>query len=491
MYLITPDRFVNGDPNNDSVPSLKESVNRNDITGRHGGDLEGIRRSIDYIDQMGFTAIWLNPVLENNQEKYSYHGYSTTDFYKVDERFGSNEDYRSLTKAARNKNIKMIMDMILNHCGSDHWWMEDLPTTDWINFNNTFQVTNHKRTTVQDQYASSYDKKYFADGWFVKTMPDLNQRNPLFATYLIQNTLWWIEYSGLAGIRMDTYPYPDKDFMTHWTKRVMEEYPNFNIVGEEWSTNPAIVSFWQAGKENHNKYISYLPSVMDFPIQHALVNALKEEESWSDGWQKLYEMLALDFLYPDPDNLVVFTDNHDMSRFFTQIDEDISLFKLGMAYLLTIRGIPQIYYGTEILMNNASSPDHGVIRSDFPGGWEEDTINVFNNAGLNTEQVEAQNFLRKLLHWRKTASAIHNGKLMHFAPYKGVYVLFRYSAMDKVMIVLNKNREAVELDLDRYAEILDDHVRASDIITEKEYILKKGGKLFAPARTPLILDFTP
>jgi len=347
MYLITPDRFANGDPSNDVISGMKEKVmNRQDEQGRHGGDIKGIRDRLDYIYDLGFTAIWLNPILENDMYRTSYHGYAATDFYKVDQRFGTNEDYVQFCQEAQNKGIKIIMDMILNHSGSEHWFVKDPPTQDWINHNNTYVQTSHRRTTHQDPYASEYDKKAFVDGWFVETMPDLNQKQPLMANYLIQNTLWWIEYTGIAGIRMDTYPYPDKEFMTVWNDAILAEYPAFNIVGEEWSLNPAVVSFWQAGKTNSNGYRSSLPSVMDFPLQDALITALVEEENWNSGWVKVYEMLGNDHLYPDPQNLVIFPDNHDMDRILTQLNGDIDLLKMAMIYFTTMRGVPQFYYGT-------------------------------------------------------------------------------------------------------------------------------------------------
>lgn len=487
MYLITPDRFANGNPSNDNADGLKEKSNRENPGGRHGGDIQGIRDHLDYIEDMGFTAIWVNPVLENDQPQYSYHGYSTTDFYKVDLRFGTNEEYAELAREAKGKGIKLIMDMILNHCGSEHWWMKDVPTEDWINYGGKFIQTNHRRTTVQDPYASEHDHKGFVDGWFVKTMPDLNQRNELLATYLIQNTIWWIEYAGLAGIRMDTYPYPDKDFMTNWTCRVMEEYPDFNIVGEEWSLNPSIVAHWQRGKNNQNGYESCLPSLMDFPVQSALVTALSEEENWNSGFIKLYEMLANDFQYADPSNLVIFPDNHDMSRIYTQLNEDPELLKMALVYTLTMRGIPQIYYGTEVLMKNPGTEDHGVIRSDFPGGWEGDKQNAFTGA-LGKNQREMQKFVKKLLSWRKTSIVVHNGRLMHYAPENNTYVYFRYSEMDKVMVILNKSDSQLELDLSRFKEQLDDlKIRGVDVITGN--VVNAGATLALPEKSCMVIDF--
>ena len=488
MYLITPDRFANGDPDNDNVPALYERANRSFKGGRHGGDIKGLSERLDYIAGMGFTAIWLNPLLENNQKEYSYHGYSTTDFYNVDARFGSNEDYVRLVQQAHTKGVKVIMDMILNHCGSEHWWMYDLPSKDWINFGGKFVPTSHRRETIQDPYASATDIQKHSDGWFVETMPDLNQRNKLLSNYLIQNTLWWIEYAGLDGIRMDTYPYPDKEFMTDWTRRVMEEYPNFNVVGEEWTGMPSLVSFWQRGKVNPNGYVSYLRSLMDFPVQESLRDALlqEEENAWESGFVRLYRMLAQDFLYPSPNDLVVFGDNHDMDRFYTALRENIPLFKQGLLFLATTRGTPQIYYGTEILMTNTPSGDHGNIRSDLPGGWPGDPTDAVSGKGLSKEALEAQQWIRQLLNWRKTASAVHSGKLLHYAPEQSTYVYFRSDAAQKLMVVLNKNKKTHTLGLDRFHEGLQGASRAKDILTGKTHDLSSG-YIELPPLTPLLL----
>ncbi len=491
LYLITPDRFANGNPDNDEVAGLKEGLNREFKGGRHGGDIQGINDHLDYIKDMGFTAIWVNPVLENDMQEYSYHGYSTTDFYKVDARFGSNDEYRASVKMCNDMGIKVIMDMIVNHAGSDHWWMTDLPTSDWVNYQDEYlqgeyQITTHRKSTIQDPYVSAIDLKEFTDGWFVTTMPDLNQRNPYVAKYLIQNSIWWIEYSGIAGIRMDTYPYPDKDFMTDWTCAVQAEYPDFNTVGEEWFNEPAIVAHWQQGKVNANGYTSCLPSLMDFPLQEKLVKGLNEEESGFSGWVTTYVTLGMDFLYADPMNLVVFPDNHDMSRFYTQVNEDFDLFKLGLAYTLTTRGIPQLYYGTEILMSNPGTTDHGVIRTDFPGGWEGDEVNAFTGQGLTADQKEAQAFTKKLLTWRKDQSAVHNGKMMHFSPRNGIYVLFRYDENDMVMVVLSKSAEEVDLDLSRFSEILPEGSRGVEVLTGESVILDNS--LRVPAKKAMVID---
>jgi len=488
MYLITPDRFANGNLDNDAVAGMMEKPDRDFKGGRHGGDIQGIIDHLDYIHDMGFTAIWLNPVLENDMPDYSYHGYAATDFYKVDQRFGSNEEYRNLVQQAKDKGIKIIMDMILNHCGSEHWFVKDMPTDDWVNFGGEYVNTTHRRHTVQDIHASEYDKMMFSDGWFVETMPDLNQRNPFLSTYLIQNTIWWIEYSGLSGIRMDTYPYPDKHFMTEWTCAIRAEYPNFNTVGEEWVNNPAIVSYWQGGKDNHDDYTSCLPSLMDFPVQFALVQGLtQEEKQYGGGLIELYKMLAMDFLYADPYKLVVFPDNHDMDRFFTQVNEDFDLFKMGIAYTLTVRGTPQLYYGTEILMDNEGAPgDHGIIRTDFPGGWPGDEVNGFTGKGLSEQQNAAKAYVKKLLNWRKGNEAVHHGKLMQFVPHEGVYAIFRYTDDSKVMTILNKNTEEKVFSLDRYAEMLSGTSRGKDVISGKTY--PTSGEVELPGKSALILE---
>ncbi len=486
MYLITPDRFVNGNPANDNVPGMREKADRNNKGGRHGGDIEGLVKSLDYIADMGFTAIWVNPVLENDMTSYSYHGYSTTDFYKVDPRFGANEDYHRLSIAAQAKGIKMIMDMIVNHCGSEHWWMKDLPAADWLNYQGGFVGTNHRKSVIQDPYVAPADLERFVDGWFVPTMPDLNQRNPLLATYLIQNTIWWIEYAGLAGIRMDTYPYPDKHFMSDWACAVMREYPQFNIVGEEWTENPAWVAYWQGGKQNRDGYTSCLPGLMDFPLQGALRKGLTEKEGWSEGLMRMYEMLANDFLYADPSNFVIFPDNHDMSRFFTQMNEDYDLFRMGMVYTYTMRGIPQIYYGTEILMKNPGTDDHGIIRSDFPGGWPGDKVNAFTGEGLDAQQKEAQELLRRLGLWRKQATVIHQGKLRHYLPVNGLYVYFRYDDKDKVMVVMNKNEKPASLELGRFSDMIGSARNGKDILTGQTQLI--GKSLAIPAKSAMVLE---
>ena len=487
IYLITPDRFGNGDPSNDHIDALGDTLDRSQPLARHGGDLQGIAERLDYVAGLGFTAIWLNPVLENAMPEYSYLGYSTTDFYRVDPRFGSNEDLSALADAARESGIGLIMDMIVNHSGLHHWWMDDLPSEDWINQWEGYVGTNHAKTLSIDPYGAESDRREFFNGWFVPVMPDLNQNNPLMAQYLIQNAIWWIETLGLAGVRMDTYPYAGKAFMAEWSRRVMAEFPNFNVVGEEWTNNPLIAAYWQGGAVKHDGYRSWLPSVMDFPLQIALAPALLDEEAWNAGFIRLYESLANDVLYPNPHNLLIFADNHDTTRVFTQL-RDEGLFELAMAYLATMRGIPQIYYGTEILMTDGG--DHGTIRSDFPGGWAGDAADAVTGRGLSEAALQAQTLVRTLFNWRKTAAVVHRGDLTHFRPRDGVYVYFRYLDDDLVMVVLNKNATAYTLDTSRFQEVLGESpdIVGTDVLRGGRFDLAK--RIALEPRTALILEAT-
>ncbi|NNL63604.1 MAG: glycoside hydrolase family 13 protein [Woeseiaceae bacterium] len=487
IYLVTPDRFVNGEPGNDDVEGYEDELDRDDDYGRHGGDIEGVRQHLDYIADMGFTQIWLNPVLENAMARASYHGYATTDYYRVDPRLGSNESYRQFVDEAREKGIGIIMDMIANHAGSEHWWMEDLPTTTWLNAPDTRPRSTHARTTNQDPYASEYDKAGHADGWFADTMPDLNQRDPLLADYLIQNSIWWVEYLGLSGIRQDTYPYPDKEFMAEWSRRIMQEYPDFNMVGEEWSPSPNVVSYWQRGKRNPDGYESWLPGVFDFPLQIALQDVLTSAEPpWGSIWTPVYELLGHDYLYPEPTNLVIMPDNHDMSRIFTQVDEDDDLWRIAMVFYATMRGIPQIYYGTEIQMSHPGTTSHGAIREEFPGGWDDHDSNAFTGAGLTRKQRAAQDFLRRLLNWRRQADVVHDGKLMQFTPIGNVYAYFRYDDDETVMVVFNLDEDEAGLDLGRFAERLQGATDARDILGDAS--IELDDELELAPRSALLLQ---
>ena len=475
MYLITPDRYVNGDPENDDVEYMYERPNRDNNRGLHGGDIQGIINNLDYIEDLGFTTIWLNPVLENNMKKSSYHGYSTTDYYKIDPRFGTNELFKELSLKSKEKGIKLVMDLIPNHCGSEHWFFLDPPMDDWINNQSGFKQTSHNRETVQDIYASEIDKKEHADGWFVETMPDLNQKNKKMSKYLIQNTLWWIEYAELSGIRVDTYPYSDKDFMSDWTFSVMNEYPNFNIVGEEWSDSPIVISYWQKDKINHDGYVSYLPTLMDFPLQISFAEALTDDFNWGKGFIKPYKTLASDFLYSNPNNLLIFPDNHDMARFYTQVNNDLDLFKMGIVYYSTMRGIPQFYYGTEILMNSDENPgDHGLIRTEFPGGWPDHSKNAFTGDGLSYEELQTQSFFKEILNWRKANEVIHNGKLIQFAPKDEIYSYFRILNDKMVWVIFNRNNSSKTLETSRFDELISNKEFGYDVLNKKSISIKNN-----------------
>jgi glycosidase len=490
IYLLMPDRFANGTKTNDSTADQFEKVNRSISGGRHGGDLKGMQDHLDYIANMGFTMVWPTPLVENNMEHYSYHGYSATNHYKVDSRFGTNEDFKQYVAAANKKGVGVIQDIVLNHIGSNHWWMTDLPAKDWINFPITasekYVGTTHRRSTIHDAYATPDDTKLFTDGWFVQTMPDLNQRNPLLAKYLIQNSVWWIEYANLSGIREDTYSYSDKNFLTAWGKYLLEEYPQFNMVGEEWTSNQAIVASWQKGKRNDDGYVSYLPSLMDFPVHEIMRTALTEPEAWATGLIKLYETIANDFIYADPMHMVVFPENHDTSRIYSALDSNVDLFKNAMVLSATTRGIPQFFYGSEVLAESPKERDDGLVRSDMPGGWASDKVNAFTGKGLSAKQADALQFVKTLLKWRKTSDAVKTGKLMHFVPEKSTYVYVRYTDKSRALVIINKNAKDTELDLARYQIALNGKTSGKNILTNSLIDLTKPLQL--NAMTPVVIE---
>lgn len=499
IYLITPDRFSNADETNDINQNLNEkTIDRKDNYARHGGDIKGITNHVNYIADLGFTTLWSSPVLTNDMARASYHGYAITDFYEVDPRFGTLSEYKELANELDKNGMKLIMDQVANHCGLEHWWMKDLPFKDWINDQNNYEenkqnwsnktvnITNHRRTTNQDLYASKADKNHNSQGWFVANMPDLNQRNPFMANYIIQNSIWWIETLGLGGIRQDTYPYPDKQFMSNWAGAIMNEYPNFSIVGEEWSYNPLLIGYWQKGANNKDGYESNLRSTMDFAMQNNIISAFNENESWDTGLVKIYEGLANDFHYATPKDIMIFGDNHDMSRIFTQLKGDITNTKMALSYLLMLPRIPQIYYGTEILMNDFEKPgDHGLIRTDFPGGWNGDIVNAFTGVGLTEAQKDMQLFIKKILNFRKNSQTIHNGKTVHFAPKDGVYFLFRIKDDETIVHIINKNEQPITIDLKRFSEIGLEGKTLKNILTDEKMtwdktlaLSKKGSLIF-------------
>ena len=468
IYLLMPDRFANGDPSNDNTDVMLEKADRTNPNGRHGGDLKGIYDHLDYIKNLGVTGIWLNPFLENNQPAYSYHGYSITDLYKVDPRYGTNGDFKNLISKAHSMDLKLVMDMIFNHIGSGHWWMKDLPSEDWIHQFDTFTRTNYRVSTNMDPYAAKSDAYLSEKGWFDYTMPDLNQDNPLVETYLIQNSLWWIAYFGIDGIRMDTYPYPEKNMMSRWAAKVTEEFPGFFIVGEVWYQQEALTAYWALDKVNSDGYRSNLPSVTDFPLSLATHRAFSEPDNWSDGMARLYGVLSQDFIYPDPFRNVIFLDNHDLTRFFTQTEMRLDIYKMALSFILTTRGIPQFYYGTEIVMEGDKNRGDGFLRRDFPGGWQGDVKNAFTGTELTATEKEAFDFTKKMLNWRKDKEVIHSGKLKQFIPENGLYVYFRYNERESVMVLLNNNeKESITIKGERYAEALEGFTKGSDVITGK------------------------
>ncbi|MTI87781.1 MAG: glycosyl hydrolase [Balneolaceae bacterium] len=460
IYLMMPDRFANGDPSNDSIEGMRESAERSNPERRQGGDIAGVMDHLDYIEKLGMTAIWFTPILENDMspEYGAYHGYAATDLYKVDRRFGSNELYKVLVEAVHARDMKVIMDMIHNHIGDKHWWMEDLPTQDWVYDFEEYGQTNFRGAVGSDPYASQHDRDKLMNGWFVPEMPDLNQNNDLLADYLIQNTLWWIEYSGIDGIRMDTYVYPDQAYMARWAREVMQAYPDFNIVGEAWVNNVPAAAYWQYDEAGvDDGYQSNLPSLIDFQFSFAVRDAFNEEFEWTKGISRLYYTLSQDFLYSDPMGNVIFLDNHDMERFYEQIERNEDHFKMAYAFLMTTRGIPQVYYGTELMMSH----EEGVSgdeswRQTIPGGWPDDQRNAFTIDGRTHKENEILEYITKLTQWRKEAIAVHEGELVHFIPENNSYVYFRVHKEQTVMVVMNANEETVTLDRDRFAEILDD-----------------------------------
>jgi neopullulanase len=487
IYLIIPDRFANGDTANDNRPGMQEAVMRSDPNGRHGGDIRGIMQHLDYIKDLGAGAIWITPLLENNMKKYSYHGYSTTDYYRIDPRYGTNADYRSLSESIHRKGMKLIMDMVFNHCGSEHWWMADLPSKDWLNEFPEFTRTSYRAGTMTDPYIAGYDSIKFVKGWFDKTMPDLNQHNPYLAKYLIQNSIWWIEFAGLDGIRQDTYPYAFKDFMAEWDKAVLAEYPGFNIVGECWLTFPSGVAYWQKDANNRDHYNSFLPSVFDFPMYDALRLGFMENDGWNTGILRLYEILAQDFSYPDPSHIVIFAENHDVDRYLTSQSDDVRKLKMAMAFILTTRGIPEIYYGSEVLVKGLKVEGDGRKRADFPGGWAGDTANAFLAQGRTAAQNEMFSYLQNLLHWRKNKEVIHTGKLKQFVPRDGVYVYFRYNDKETVMVVMNNNdKDAKTLEPGIYNEFISKFTHGKEVISGREINDLKD--IIVPPKSAIIIE---
>lgn len=495
LYMIMPDRFAAGKGKHPGVGSLvnKVKTDRENPNARHGGDLKGIADHIDYIDSLGMTAVWLNPVLENDMPGGSYHGYATTDYYRVDPRFGTNAEYAELTDTLHNRGIKMVMDMIFNHSGSHHPWALDPPASDWFNHQDKYVQTNYRLSTITDPYASDYDKDLTVNGWFVESMPDLNQKNPHLMKYLIQNSIFWIEDAQIDGIRMDTYPYADMAEMARWIDAVKAEYPDFNIVGECWFGSPAGEQFWQTGSAiAASKGIdTRLPVVMDFPLS-VLCADLKpfkvDSQAWN-GINEIYDHFALDYVYADPMNVLRFLDNHDTDRFILEEPKDLDAWKQAIALLLTVPGIPQLYYGTELLMHGSKEGSDGYVRRDMPGGFKGDSRDEFTAQGRSQLQNEAYDFISTLANWRKGSDAIGKGDMKHFMPTNGVYLYRRSYGPEEAIVILNGKDENLDLDMERYAEIIGKGERYRDVITGETMTLRDSDKPFSlPARATLILE---
>ena len=507
LYMLMPDRFASGSADNDQIKGMNAYKNdRTQPSLRHGGDLEGIRQHLDYFNQLGVTALWFTPVLENNSPDSengfsTYHGYATTDYYRVDPRFGTNDEYKRLTDEAHAKGLKIVMDMIFNHCGLEHPWVEDMPSKDWLNTpewlekakaegakstNDLYLQTSYKLTPVLDPYASKVDMRETVDGWFVPSMPDLNQRNPHVITYLIQNSIWWIETVGIDGIRMDTYPYADAAAMAEWMRQLNEEYPNFNVVGETWVTEPAYTAAWQGGSKVA-KIDSHLKSVMDFSFFDKLNMAKNEEtDDWWKGYNRIYNSFVYDYLYPNPSSVMAFIENHDTDRFLGNGRDTLAL-KQALALLLTVNRIPQLYYGTEVLMNGTKEVTDGNVRKDFPGGFPGDARNAFTAEGRTKAENAMFNWLSRLLHWRKGNDVITKGSQTQFIPYQGVYVIARQYNGKTVLTILNGKSTAATMQVKRYAEVIGGNARVKDVLTNRYYDLSKDLEL--RPRQVLVLEY--
>lgn len=490
LYLIMPDRFANGNQENDIIKGMKESAtDRNNLYARHGGDLQGIANHLTYISDLGATAIWLNPTQENDMKEGSYHGYAITDYYQIDRRFGTNQEFKELVKQAHSQGLKVVMDMIFNHCGNENYLFADKPSKEWFNFSSNYVQTSFKTANVMDIHASNYERRIATDGWFASVMPDFNQRNRHVARYLIQSSIWWIEYAGINGIRQDTHPYADFDFMSQWCKEVNEEYPYFNIVGETWLNSNVQIAYWQKDSKIAAPKNSYLPTVMDFPLQGLMNQAFDEETGeWGGGLYRLYDYLSQDLVYANPMGLLTFLDNHDTSRFASDKDKanNLTRYKQALAFMLTTRGIPQIYYGTEILMSGNKGNGDGALRRDFPGGWKGDEINAFSEKGRTALQNEAFNYTRKLLQWRKGNLAVTKGNMKHFSIRQGIYVYQREYNGQSVVVFMNGTNSSQELELTPYREVLPSD-SSTDLLSEKT--IKLTDKLSLNPRETLILTF--
>lgn len=488
IYLIMSDRFANGNPNNDSDKSVVEKVDRSNPGGRHGGDIQGMINNLDYLKELGVTALWPTPLCEDNDKRYSYHTYGQSDVYKIDPRFGTNEEYALLAAELHKRDMKLIMDYVTNHWGAEHWMLKDLPSYDWIHQFPGYAQTNYRMTTQFDPNAAQSDAEMCANGWFVQSMPDLNQSNPLVLNYLTQNAIWWIEFADIDGFRVDTYSYNDKVGIAKWTKAITDEYPNFNIVGEVWMHDQAQMAYWQKDSKIGaiQSYNSNLPSVMDFTLHDAIGTVFNEDQAtWDKGIIKIYENFTNDFLYPNIDNILVFAENHDTQR-INQLYPDFKKYQMTMALIATVRGIPQLYYGSEIGMTGNKDKGDADIRQDFPGGWKGDLNNAFTKSGRTAEQNRYFDFTSKLFNWRKTNDAVHFGKMKHYIPENNVYVYFRYNTEKSVMVVMNNSDQNQTIKTNRFQESLQNYSTGKDVLSGKTFDLKKDVVL--ESKSVLILE---
>lgn len=498
IYLIFPDRFANGDASNDSTPDTKEKACRTSIHGRHGGDIQGIIDHLDYISELGATAIWCTPLLTDDQLRGSYHGYACGDYYAIDPRMGSNALYKEMVDRCHDKGLKVIMDVVTNHCGTDHWWMKDLPFKDWIHVFPEYTGTNVAFSTNMDPNASAYDLNLQESGWFVPSMPDMNLDNPFVLKYFQQWAVWWVEYSGLDGFRVDTYPYNEKRPMSLWCKAVREEYPWINIVGECWTFSHPQLAYWQAGAPNPDGFNSNLPSIMDFPLREAIVSAISEggdNPGWLMGTQRIYDCLSHDFLYKDLSHMMTFFANHDHGRMGDAFGHDAAKMKLALAILATVRGIPQLYNGDEMMFSRLPGQDDGdgAKRIDFPGGWEGDAVNLFSPQGRTAARgqyasaAELHDYTARLFNWRRGKSVLHNGKTMHFVTRDNTYAFFRYDDTDAVFVFINNSGSPKAVPWSHYAEIVPASVNATNVITGRPAVLSED--LTVPPFTAYIAEF--
>lgn len=486
IYLIMPDRFANGDKTNDVVKGMNETaLNRDSIFYRHGGDIQGIIDHLDYLQELGVTTLWLNPVLENNQSKTSYHGYANTENYKIDSRLGTNELYKKLIVECHKRGMKMIKDLVHNHFGTEHFTISDMPMKDWVHQWPNYTKTTYREQVHMDPYVSKKDKDLMVNGWFDRHMADLNQNNAFVQNYLTQSHIWWIEYAGLDGFRLDTYAYNDLKFMADWAQKITAEYPRFTFFGETWVHGVPNQAYFAEGNKINQGIDTKLQGVTDFQALWGINEALNGKFGWMDGVVRLYNVFANDYLYKDPTRNVVFLDNHDISRFYSVVNEDFNKYKSGIAWVLTTRGIPQFYYGTEILMKNYANPD-GLVRNDFPGGWEGDKSNKFAASGRTDKENEAFNYVKKLANFRKNNEVLQTGKMMQFIPEDGIYVYFRYNDNKTIMVIMNSNTEEKTLPTIRFAERILSSTSAKNIVTDE--VLNNISNIKVPATSTLVLE---